>query len=167
MKIHAGQGIEVVYHLQKIPVSSVGKFRTGRIVYHLQKIPIMGTCSISSHRAPQWRLVVRTKIVNYLEFVWKAGTCKWNKEIHSKSSSRENRTTFSDGPLISGVSSWMNQKSVCHLHSNRNFRNFLASGKQPEIHIRLVTSLGVWTRLIEAQNVLAARFSDLKYWKSS
>ena len=41
MKIHAGQGIEVVYHLQKIPVSSVGKFRTGRIVYHLQKISIM------------------------------------------------------------------------------------------------------------------------------
>ena len=30
------------------------------------------TCSISSHRAPQWRLVVRTKIVNYLELVWKA-----------------------------------------------------------------------------------------------
>ena len=26
---------------KQIPVSSVGKFRTGRIVYHLQKIPIM------------------------------------------------------------------------------------------------------------------------------
>ena len=29
--------LEVVYHFTKIPVSSVGKFRTGRIVYHLQK----------------------------------------------------------------------------------------------------------------------------------
>ena len=38
----------VVYHFKKIPVSSVGKFRTGRIVYHLQNIPIM------EHRAPQW-----------------------------------------------------------------------------------------------------------------
>ena len=34
-------GTRVVYHFKKIPVSSVGKFRTGRIVYHLQKIPIM------------------------------------------------------------------------------------------------------------------------------
>ena len=31
----------VVYHFKKIPVSSVGKFGTGRIVYHLQNIPIM------------------------------------------------------------------------------------------------------------------------------
>ena len=158
MKIHAGQGIEDVNHLQKIPVSSVGKNGKNCLPFtknidHGERVPSLHTERLSG--------------ADYLELVWKAGTCKWNKEIHSKSSSRENRTTFSDGPLISGVSSWMNQKSVCHLHSNRNFRNFLASGKQPEIHIRLVTSLGVWTRLIEAQNVLAARFSDLKYWKSS
>ena len=37
------------------------------------------------------------------------------------------------------------------------------AGQGIEIHIRPVTSLGVWTRLIEAQNVLAARFSDLRY----
>ena len=33
--------IVVVYHLKIIPVSSVGKFRTGRTVYHSQKFPIM------------------------------------------------------------------------------------------------------------------------------
>ena len=30
-------------------------------------------------------------------------------------------------------SSWMNPKNVFHLHSNRNFRNFLANGKQPQM----------------------------------
>ena len=59
--------IVVVYHLKIIPrVSSVGKFRTGRIVYHLPQIPIMKNVF---HFFTQWRLLVRTKIVNYLELV--------------------------------------------------------------------------------------------------
>ena len=53
------------------------------------------------------------------------------KEIHSKRSNRENRTTFSDDPYISGVFQLDEPKNVFHLHSNRNFWNFLANGKQP------------------------------------
>ena len=53
---------------------------------------------------------------------------------HSKRSNRENRTTFSDDPYISGVFQLDEPKKRFHLHSNRNFRNFLANGKQPLTH---------------------------------
>ena len=85
---------------KKIPVSSVGKFRTRRIVYNLHKIPIMDNMfhffTKSASVAPGRE--------DYLELVWKArNVYKWNKEIHSERSNRENRTTFSDDPYISWV----------------------------------------------------------------
>ena len=46
-------------------------------------------------------------------------TRKWYRHFLSESLHRENRTTFSDVPLIS------NQKHVIHLHPNQNFRNLM------------------------------------------
>ena len=50
---------------------------------------------------------------------------------HSKRSNRENRTTFSDVPYISGVFQ-LDEPKKRFQYSNRNFQtDFLANGKQP------------------------------------
>ena len=52
MKIHAGQGIEDVYHLQKIPVSSVGKNGKNCLPFtknidHGERVPFLHTERLS------------------------------------------------------------------------------------------------------------------------
>ena len=47
----------------------------------------------------------------------------------------ENGTTFSDDPFISGIFQLDEPRNIFHLHSSRNFRNFLVNGKQPQYHL--------------------------------
>ena len=102
-----------------------------------KRVPFLHT----EHLSGAWSWELKSLITwNWCE---KRGTCKWNKEIHSKRSNRENRTTFSDNPYISGVFQLDETKKRFHLHSNRNW-NFLANGKQPVfVDMRLLLNVSL------------------------
>ena len=101
----------------QIPVSSVGKFRTGRT----RRVPFLHT----EH------LAVITKVILGLELVWER-----EERVNGRADTFE---TFQPGKQdyifgrsvhFGNFSVGRNKKSIFQLHSNRNFRNLLVNGKQ-------------------------------------
>ena len=122
-----GASFSQVLTTVRLLVRSVGKFRTGRIIYHLQKIPIMENVfhffTQSASVAPRNWCGESEERVN--------GTRRSIRNVPTGKTG----LPFQTIRIFREFSSWMNPKNVFHLHSNRNFRNFLANGKQPWCHL--------------------------------
>ena len=111
-----------IFHLYKISGNFGGNFHLVKNVFHLIQVRSPPSdCDFKKFK---------NVAVNSLEVVRPFKSCKWNTYFHRKVSNGKTGLPFQNFRLFRKFSSGTNQKRVFHLHPNRNFRNFLVTGKR-------------------------------------